>query len=138
MLLEMWFALFAFVEIYSWIFRIAWISFSFLGFKCPVCSKFVPSDEMDLHLVMCLTKPRITYNGKYILEHEHFSIIVDFMKSMFQSKILEELFGHLCALKLTDIFVKFDVLIVPFFLTQFSNTQKPYKIFSLLSLYILR
>ena len=22
------------------------------------------SDEMDLHLVMCLTKPRITYNGK--------------------------------------------------------------------------
>lgn len=38
--------------------------FYFLGFKCPVCSKFVPSDEMDLHLVMCLTKPRITYNGK--------------------------------------------------------------------------
>ncbi|XP_058868822.1 E3 ubiquitin-protein ligase znrf2-like isoform X2 [Acipenser ruthenus] len=36
----------------------------FGGFKCPVCSKFVPSDEMDLHLVMCLTKPRITYNGK--------------------------------------------------------------------------
>ncbi|XP_068061880.1 E3 ubiquitin-protein ligase ZNRF2 isoform X1 [Anomalospiza imberbis] len=36
----------------------------FGGFKCPVCSKFVSSDEMDLHLVMCLTKPRITYNGK--------------------------------------------------------------------------
>ncbi|XP_066484986.1 E3 ubiquitin-protein ligase ZNRF2 isoform X3 [Tiliqua scincoides] len=35
----------------------------FGGFKCPVCSKFVSSDEMDLHLVMCLTKPRITYNG---------------------------------------------------------------------------
>ncbi|XP_036309655.1 E3 ubiquitin-protein ligase ZNRF2 isoform X1 [Pipistrellus kuhlii] len=34
----------------------------FGGFKCPVCSKFIPSDEMDLHLVMCLTKPRITYN----------------------------------------------------------------------------
>nr|XP_009686263.1 PREDICTED: E3 ubiquitin-protein ligase ZNRF2 [Struthio camelus australis] len=33
-----------------------------VGFKCPVCSKFVSSDEMDLHLVMCLTKPRITYN----------------------------------------------------------------------------
>ncbi|NXS44965.1 ZNRF2 ligase, partial [Balaeniceps rex] len=33
-----------------------------IGFKCPVCSKFVSSDEMDLHLVMCLTKPRITYN----------------------------------------------------------------------------
>lgn len=35
-----------------------------IGFKCPVSSKFVSSDEMDLHLVMCLTKPRITYNGK--------------------------------------------------------------------------
>ncbi|NWH71566.1 ZNRF2 ligase, partial [Piaya cayana] len=34
----------------------------FGGFNCPVCSKFVSSDEMDLHLVMCLTKPRITYN----------------------------------------------------------------------------
>ncbi|KAI9544978.1 E3 ubiquitin-protein ligase znrf2, partial [Dissostichus eleginoides] len=31
-------------------------------FKCPVCSKFVSSDEMDLHLVLCLTKPRVTYN----------------------------------------------------------------------------
>ncbi|XP_041100719.1 E3 ubiquitin-protein ligase znrf2-like isoform X1 [Polyodon spathula] len=37
-------------------------SHMFGEFKCPVCSKFVPSDEMDLHLVMCLTKPRITYN----------------------------------------------------------------------------
>ncbi|KAM8870261.1 E3 ubiquitin-protein ligase znrf2 isoform 1-T1 [Spinachia spinachia] len=34
----------------------------FGGFKCPVCSKFVMSDEMDLHLVLCLTKPRVTYN----------------------------------------------------------------------------
>ncbi|XP_076865985.1 E3 ubiquitin-protein ligase znrf2-like [Brachyhypopomus gauderio] len=32
------------------------------GFHCPVCSKFVGSDEMELHLVMCLTKPRLTYN----------------------------------------------------------------------------
>lgn len=32
------------------------------GFHCPVCSKFVTSDEMDLHLVMCLTKPRLSYN----------------------------------------------------------------------------
>lgn len=34
----------------------------FGGIKCPVCSKFVSSDEMDLHLVLCLTKPRVTYN----------------------------------------------------------------------------
>ncbi|XP_009469915.1 PREDICTED: E3 ubiquitin-protein ligase ZNRF2 [Nipponia nippon] len=38
------------------------IQLKIAGFKCPVCSKFVSSDEMDLHLVMCLTKPRITYN----------------------------------------------------------------------------
>lgn len=31
---------------------------------CPVCSKFVSTDEIDLHIVMCLTKPRVTYNGK--------------------------------------------------------------------------
>ncbi|XP_047663665.1 E3 ubiquitin-protein ligase znrf2-like isoform X4 [Tachysurus fulvidraco] len=35
------------------------------GFNCPVCSKFVASDEIDLHLVMCLTKPRLTYNGSF-------------------------------------------------------------------------
>lgn len=34
----------------------------FGGFKCPVCLKFVSTDEMDLHLVICLTKPRVTYN----------------------------------------------------------------------------
>ncbi|MBN3325945.1 ZNRF2 ligase, partial [Atractosteus spatula] len=44
----------------SWPF--AFLSCGGLSFKCPVCSKFVPSDEMDLHLVMCLTKPRATYN----------------------------------------------------------------------------
>ncbi|KAL1258568.1 hypothetical protein QQF64_009145 [Cirrhinus molitorella] len=37
-------------------------SISQMSFKCPVCSKFISSDEMDLHLVMCLTKPRVTYN----------------------------------------------------------------------------
>ncbi|XP_062871054.1 E3 ubiquitin-protein ligase znrf2-like [Trichomycterus rosablanca] len=31
-------------------------------FHCPVCSKVVASDEMDLHIIMCLTKPRLTYN----------------------------------------------------------------------------
>ncbi|XP_056289762.1 E3 ubiquitin-protein ligase znrf2 isoform X3 [Pseudoliparis swirei] len=33
------------------------------GFKCPVCSKYVSSEDMDLHLVLCLTKPRVTYNA---------------------------------------------------------------------------
>ncbi|XP_030644595.1 E3 ubiquitin-protein ligase znrf2-like [Chanos chanos] len=32
------------------------------GFHCPVCSKYVSSNEVDSHLIMCLTKPRLTYN----------------------------------------------------------------------------
>lgn len=34
------------------------------GFKCPVCNKFVLPDEIECHLVMCLTKPRLSYNGE--------------------------------------------------------------------------
>ncbi|KAJ8042487.1 E3 ubiquitin-protein ligase znrf2 [Holothuria leucospilota] len=34
----------------------------FSGIKCPVCSKFVPPDDIEVHLVVCLTKPRIVYN----------------------------------------------------------------------------
>ncbi|XP_061514885.1 E3 ubiquitin-protein ligase ZNRF1 isoform X2 [Anopheles gambiae] len=32
------------------------------GIKCPVCSKFVTPDDIECHLVMCLTKPRLSYN----------------------------------------------------------------------------
>ncbi|XP_043594110.1 E3 ubiquitin-protein ligase znrf2 isoform X2 [Bombus pyrosoma] len=32
------------------------------GLKCPVCSKFVLPDDIECHLVMCLTKPRLSYN----------------------------------------------------------------------------
>ncbi|XP_016114470.1 E3 ubiquitin-protein ligase ZNRF2-like [Sinocyclocheilus grahami] len=32
------------------------------GFDCPVCSKFVCSDEIDVHLLMCFSKPRLHYN----------------------------------------------------------------------------
>lgn len=41
---------------------------SFHGIKCPVCSKFVPPDDVECHLVMCLTKPRIIYNEDVLLE----------------------------------------------------------------------
>lgn len=34
------------------------------GIKCPVCSKFVLPDDIECHLVMCLTKPRLIYNGE--------------------------------------------------------------------------
>uniref|UniRef100_H3D617 RING-type E3 ubiquitin transferase n=1 Tax=Tetraodon nigroviridis TaxID=99883 RepID=H3D617_TETNG len=40
----------------------------FGGFKCPVCSRFVSSEEMDLHLVLCLTKPRVTYNEDVLMK----------------------------------------------------------------------
>jgi len=36
-----------------------------LDIKCPVCHKTVPPDSVEIHLVMCLTKPHIVYNGKY-------------------------------------------------------------------------
>ncbi|KAL3098789.1 hypothetical protein niasHT_024543 [Heterodera trifolii] len=31
-------------------------------FKCPVCQKVVPSDDVEMHLVMCLTRPQLSYN----------------------------------------------------------------------------
>ncbi|KAJ7417824.1 E3 ubiquitin-protein ligase ZNRF1 [Pitangus sulphuratus] len=33
-----------------------------VGFKCPICSKSVASDEMEMHFIMCLSKPRLSYN----------------------------------------------------------------------------
>lgn len=38
---------------------------SIAGFKCPVCSKFILPDDIECHIVMCLTKPRLSYNGKF-------------------------------------------------------------------------
>ncbi|KAJ8333673.1 hypothetical protein SKAU_G00409920 [Synaphobranchus kaupii] len=32
------------------------------GFKCPLCSKSVASNEMEVHFIMCLSKPRLSYN----------------------------------------------------------------------------
>ncbi|VIO97235.1 zrfp1-pending-prov protein, putative [Brugia malayi] len=36
--------------------------------KCPICKKTVPSDEAEIHLVMCLTRPKITYNEDELRE----------------------------------------------------------------------
>ena len=40
---------------------------SVADFKCPICHKTVPSNDIELHLAVCLTKPRISYNGIFIL-----------------------------------------------------------------------
>ncbi|XP_041740222.1 E3 ubiquitin-protein ligase znrf2 [Coregonus clupeaformis] len=51
------------------------------GFHCPVCSKFVVSDEMEIHLVMCLTKPRLTYNEDVLeKDSEECAICLDEME----------------------------------------------------------
>lgn len=42
--------------------------FSLQGIKCPVCGKMVQADDMECHLVMCLTKPRINYNEDVLVE----------------------------------------------------------------------
>nr|CAB3268055.1 E3 ubiquitin-protein ligase ZNRF2 [Phallusia mammillata] len=30
--------------------------------KCPLCGKMIPAEDVEVHFVMCLTKPRVTYN----------------------------------------------------------------------------
>lgn len=30
--------------------------------KCPFCNKMIPAEDVEVHFVMCLTKPRVTYN----------------------------------------------------------------------------
>lgn len=49
------------------------------GFKCPVCSKSVASNEMEVHFIMCLSKPRLSYNGKTPLKSGQLDI--DFCES---------------------------------------------------------
>ena len=31
--------------------------------SCPVCNKTIPGDSLDKHILQCLSKPRIDYNG---------------------------------------------------------------------------
>ncbi|ESN99738.1 hypothetical protein HELRODRAFT_83973 [Helobdella robusta] len=36
--------------------------------KCPVCHKVIQADDIECHLVMCITKPKISYNDDILLE----------------------------------------------------------------------
>ncbi|XP_046753778.1 E3 ubiquitin-protein ligase ZNRF2 [Diprion similis] len=40
------------------------------GLKCPVCSKFILPDDIECHLVMCLTKPRLNYNEDVLADQK--------------------------------------------------------------------
>uniref|UniRef100_A0A915HYP0 E3 ubiquitin-protein ligase ZNRF1 n=1 Tax=Romanomermis culicivorax TaxID=13658 RepID=A0A915HYP0_ROMCU len=44
------------------------VSFIPVDLKCPVCHKIVPSDDVEYHLVVCLTRPRLTYNDDVLTE----------------------------------------------------------------------
>jgi hypothetical protein len=34
---------------------------------CPVCNKTIPRDSFDKHILQCLAKPRIDYNGSLLV-----------------------------------------------------------------------
>lgn len=38
--------------------------FVLAGFHCPLCSKFMASDEIEKHLLICFSKTRLTYNSR--------------------------------------------------------------------------
>ncbi len=40
--------------------------FGIRDFKCFVCSKQIPADDVEAHIMMCLTKPRLTYIGNLL------------------------------------------------------------------------
>ncbi|KAK2708555.1 hypothetical protein QYM36_014234 [Artemia franciscana] len=48
---------------------------SYPGLKCPVCSRSVPPDDLECHLVICLTKPRLIYNEDVLTEKKDECII---------------------------------------------------------------
>lgn len=35
---------------------------------CPVCKRTVPADEAEVHIIMCITRPRVTYNEDKLTE----------------------------------------------------------------------
>lgn len=49
--------------------------FGVRDFKCFVCSKLIPADDVEAHIMMCLTKPRLTYNDDVLSEDKGECII---------------------------------------------------------------
>jgi hypothetical protein len=42
----------------------------FVEVKCPVCARGVGgTEDPEIHLIMCLTRPRIPYNGRSVYIH---------------------------------------------------------------------
>lgn len=59
---------------------------SFTGFSqdvvCPVCQRTVPADDAEVHLLMCLTRPRVTYNGSRLC------VIVFILKKIKKNEVI--------------------------------------------------
>jgi len=44
------------------------VSFRCFDIKCPICNKTIPFDDVEYHLVVCLTRPKIAYNEEVLTE----------------------------------------------------------------------
>lgn len=49
--------------------------FGMRDFKCFVCNKLIPADDVETHIMMCLTKPRLTYNDDILTDDKGECII---------------------------------------------------------------
>lgn len=49
--------------------------FGVRDFKCFVCNKQIPADDAEAHIMMCLTKPRLTYNEDVLTDDKGECII---------------------------------------------------------------
>ncbi|KAH9409725.1 E3 ubiquitin-protein ligase znrf2 [Tyrophagus putrescentiae] len=45
------------------------------GFKCPFCSKTILPDDVECHLVMCITKPQLNYNEDILRDDKEECVI---------------------------------------------------------------
>ncbi|GLV40802.1 uncharacterized protein CBL_13695 [Carabus blaptoides fortunei] len=59
------------------------------GIKCPVCSKFVLPDDIECHLVMCLTKPRLIYNEDVLIDDKGECVIC--LEDLLQGDVIARL-----------------------------------------------
>ncbi|OXA61724.1 E3 ubiquitin-protein ligase ZNRF1 [Folsomia candida] len=45
------------------------------GIRCPICNKTLLPDDIEIHLVMCLTRPRLNYNEDVLIESKDECVI---------------------------------------------------------------
>ncbi|CAD5211245.1 unnamed protein product [Bursaphelenchus xylophilus] len=50
--------------------KFGFVALSGRDVKCPVCHKRIPSDDAEVHLVMCFTRPKIAYNEDVLADEK--------------------------------------------------------------------